>query len=166
MKCHSAKEQAIDNNIGNAEDSILNLAAYFKRLKQTNPGTIIAIETELDDFGDSQFLYAFHSFGASIQGFRRLRPVLIVDGTHLAGKYKRVLLTASGQDANFQVFPIAFSVVDWETDSLGSGFFRRLRGLLLIQTLFLSSQIVIFPCLKQRQLSSPRRTMVYVLCIS
>ncbi|CAN6893768.1 unnamed protein product, partial [Brassica oleracea] len=31
-----------------------------------------------------------------------VRPVLIVDGTHLSGKYKGVLLTASGQDANFQ----------------------------------------------------------------
>lgn len=116
MNCHRAKEHAIDITVGKAEDSYLNLAAYFERLKHTNPRTVTAIETELHAFGDSRFLYAFLSFGASIQGFCRLRPVLIIDGTHFSGKYKGVLLTASGQDANFQVFPLAFAVVDAETD--------------------------------------------------
>jgi len=41
---------------------------------------------------------------------------LVVDGTHLKGKYKGVLLTASGQDANFQVYPLGFAVVDSEND--------------------------------------------------
>ena len=101
MKCHRAKGKATESITGNAEDSYLELASYFERLKATNPGTVTAIETELDDFGQTRFLYAFLSFRASIRGFRRVRPVLIVDGTHLSGKYKGVLLTASGQDANF-----------------------------------------------------------------
>ena len=48
MKCHRAKEQAVDNTVGNAEDSFLNIASYFQRLKATNPGTVTAIETEPD----------------------------------------------------------------------------------------------------------------------
>ena len=108
MKCHRAKGQAIDDTVGNAEDSFLNLESYFERLKATNPGTVTAIDTEQDIEGNTRFLYAFLSFAASIQGFRRLRYVLIIDGTHLSGKYKGVLLTASGQDANFQVFPFGF----------------------------------------------------------
>ncbi|RID46045.1 hypothetical protein BRARA_I02732, partial [Brassica rapa] len=110
MKCHRAKEQAVDNTIGNAEDSFLNIASYFERLKATNPGPVTAIETKPDIEGNTRFLYGFLAFGASIQGFRRLRKVLIIDGTHLSGKYKGVLLTASGQDGNFQVFPLAFAV--------------------------------------------------------
>ena len=110
MKCHRAKGKATESITGNAEDSYLELASYFERLKATNPGTVTAIEAELDDFGQTRFLYAFLSFGASIRGFRRVRPVLIVDGTHLSGKYKGVLLTASGQDANFQVSPPAFCI--------------------------------------------------------
>ena len=105
MKCHRAKGKAIENTIGNPEESYLDLASYFERLKATNPDTVTAIETELDNLNQTRFLYAFLSFGASIHGFRRVRPVLIIDGTHLSGKYKGVLLTASGQDGNFQVSP-------------------------------------------------------------
>lgn len=107
MKCHRAKGKAIENTIGNAEYSYIQLASYFERLKATNPDTVTAIETELDDLDQTCFLYAFLSFGASIHGFRHVRPVLIVDGTHLSGKYKGVLLTASGQDANFQVYHLS-----------------------------------------------------------
>ena len=95
MKCHRAKEQAVDNTVGNAEDSFLNIASYFERLKATNPGTVTAIETEPDIEGNTRFLYGFLAFGASIQGFQRLRKVLIIDGTHLSGKYKGALLTIS-----------------------------------------------------------------------
>lgn len=130
MKCHRAKGVALDITHGNAEDSYLNIAGYFDRLKATNPGTVTAIETELDDNGDTRFLYAFLSFGASIQGFRRLRPVLIIDGTHLSGKYKGVLLTASGQDGNFQVFPLAFAVVDGETEEAWTWFLTKLERII------------------------------------
>ncbi|KAL0699145.1 hypothetical protein Bca4012_055267 [Brassica carinata] len=130
MKCHRAKEIALDVTHGNAEDSYLNIADYFERLKSTNPGTITAIETELDDCGNTRFLYAFLAFGASIQGFRRLRPVLVIDGTHLSGKYKGVLLTASGQDGNFQVFPLAFAVVDGETPEAWTWFLTKVERII------------------------------------
>ncbi|CAN6928836.1 unnamed protein product, partial [Brassica oleracea] len=42
--------------------------------------------------------------------------MLIVDGTHLGGKYKGVLLTTSGQDAKFQIFPLAYAIVDSEDE--------------------------------------------------
>ncbi|WZY89041.1 hypothetical protein YC2023_045776 [Brassica napus] len=67
MKCHRTKEQAVDNTVGNAEDSFLNIASYFERLKPTNPGTVTAIETEPDIEGNTRFLYGFLGFGASIQ---------------------------------------------------------------------------------------------------
>ncbi|RID49827.1 hypothetical protein BRARA_H00600 [Brassica rapa] len=82
----------------------------------------------------SRFLYAFLSFGASIQGFRRVRPVLIIDGTHLTGKYKGVLLTASGQDANFQGFPLAFAVIDGENDNLWLWFLTKVERIIADST--------------------------------
>ncbi|CAN7045200.1 unnamed protein product, partial [Brassica oleracea var. botrytis] len=33
MKCHRAKGKAIEDTIGNAEDSYLQFASYFERLK-------------------------------------------------------------------------------------------------------------------------------------
>lgn len=68
----------------------------------------------------------FLAFGASIQGFKRVRIILVLYGTHLSGKYKGVLLTTSGQDANFQVFPLAFGVVDSENDASWNWFFSKL----------------------------------------
>ncbi|CAA7025710.1 unnamed protein product [Microthlaspi erraticum] len=71
------------------------LPSYLRRVKQSNPGSV----TDL-----------------------YLRRVIVVDGTHLTGKYGGVLLVAAGQDANFQVFPLAFGIVDAENnESWGLG---------------------------------------------
>ncbi|XP_022155970.1 uncharacterized protein LOC111022954 [Momordica charantia] len=45
-----------------------------------------------------------------------IRPVLVVDGAHLKGKFRWVLLTASGADANNQIYPVAFVIVDSALD--------------------------------------------------
>jgi len=58
----------------------------------------------------------FMALAASIDGFNYIRKVVIVDGTHLRGKYDGCLLTASSQDGNYQVFPLAIAVVDGEND--------------------------------------------------
>lgn len=116
MKCYRAKEKALVDVHGSEEDSYLKLPEYLHMLKLANPGTVADIETEADDDGDQRFLYLFLAFGASINGFKKLRRVLVVDGTHLGGKYKGVLLTASGQDANFQIFPLAYAIVDSEDE--------------------------------------------------
>ncbi|XP_024007770.1 uncharacterized protein LOC112083889 [Eutrema salsugineum] len=66
------------------------------------------------------------ALAACISGWKHLKQVVVVDGTHLTGKYKGCLLTASGQDANYQVFPIAFAVVDAESDKTWRWFFEKL----------------------------------------
>ena len=81
---------------GTDDDSYKSLAAYLYVLKVSNPSTLIDIKTETEENGFRRFLYMFLAFGASIDGFRYLRRVIVVDGTHLTGKYKEVLLTASG----------------------------------------------------------------------
>ncbi|CAN7071087.1 unnamed protein product, partial [Brassica oleracea var. botrytis] len=72
-----------------------------------------------------RFLYLFLAFGASIDGFKKLCRVLVIDGTHLGGKYKGVLLTASGQDANFQIFPLAYAIVDSEDTEAWTWFLQK-----------------------------------------
>lgn len=53
-----------------------------------------------------------------------MRKVVIVDGTHLKGKYAGCLLTASAQDGNYQIFPLAFAIVDSENDMSWDWFFQ------------------------------------------
>ncbi|XP_057247563.1 uncharacterized protein LOC130589930 [Beta vulgaris subsp. vulgaris] len=49
------------------------------------------------------------------------------DGTHLYGKYKGKLLIAMGTDANFQLFPLAFAVVEEESTEDWSWFLACIR---------------------------------------
>ncbi|RID62855.1 hypothetical protein BRARA_E01897 [Brassica rapa] len=130
MKCYRAKEQGVLGLRGSDEDSYLKLPEYLYMLKLANPGTIADLETDVDDDGDEHFLYLFLAFGALISGFRKLRHVLVIDGTHLSGKYKGVLLTASGQDANFQIFPLAFAVVDSEDEDAWTWFLQKVERIL------------------------------------
>ncbi|KAI5681170.1 hypothetical protein M9H77_02397 [Catharanthus roseus] len=51
---------------------------------------------------------------ARIDGFQYCRSVISVDGTHLRGPYKGILLIASTWDANNHLFPLAFAIVDKE----------------------------------------------------
>ncbi|XP_020866372.1 uncharacterized protein LOC110224541 [Arabidopsis lyrata subsp. lyrata] len=58
-----------------------------------------------------------------------MRKVIVVDGTQLVGRYKGCLLIACAQDGNFQIFPIAFGVVDGETDASWVWFFDKLADI-------------------------------------
>lgn len=60
-----------------------------------------------------------------------MRKVVIVDGTHLRGKFAGSLLTASSQDGNYQVFPLAVAVVDGENDKSWEWFFKNLLKFIL-----------------------------------
>ena len=82
------------------------------QIKLANPGSIISIE--LDD--KDRFKYLFLSFGAFIAGFQYQRRVIVVDGTHLSVKYGGVMLVVVAQDGNFQIFPLAFRIVDGENE--------------------------------------------------
>jgi len=80
----------------------------------------------VDKEGKTRFKYAFLSLKECIDGWKHLRKVRVVDGTHMFGKYKGVLLSASGQDAKSHVFPFAFAVVDSENGDFWKWFFERL----------------------------------------
>lgn len=95
-------------------------------LQQGNPGTIYKLDHTLDTGGHKKFKYLFFSLGASISGIKHMRKVILVDGTTIKAKFKGVLLTASMQDSNFLVYPIAFGVVDSENELAWTWFFRQL----------------------------------------
>ncbi|KAL0718767.1 hypothetical protein Bca4012_068090 [Brassica carinata] len=104
MKCYRAKEQANFELRGADDDSYTKLAEYLYMLKLANPGTVADIESEKDKDGVERFLYLFLSFGASIQ--------------------------ASGQDGNFQVFPLAYAVVDSEDTEAWTWFLQKVERIL------------------------------------
>ena len=73
------------------------------------------------------FKYVFWAFAPSIVGFAHCRPVISINGIHLYGKYKGKLLIAMATDANNEIFPFAFPVVDDETGASWGWFLSCLR---------------------------------------
>ncbi|GJZ55348.1 transposase, MuDR, MULE transposase domain protein, partial [Tanacetum coccineum] len=80
-------------------------------LDRKNEGTVTRIKT--DEEGVFEML--FIALGASIRTFvNHLRPLLIIDATHLKGQYKGTNLVAVGMDGNKQIVPIAFGIYKGE----------------------------------------------------
>ncbi|CAG7870257.1 unnamed protein product [Brassica rapa] len=127
-KAWRSREIALEYTKGNSRGSYNLLPDYLRELAQANPGTLAEIETEYKDNIGNMFKYLFLAMGASIMGFEYMRKVVVVDGTHLRGKYAGCLLTASAQDGNYQVFPLAISIVDGENDNSWEWFFKRLQA--------------------------------------
>lgn len=69
----------------------------------------------------------FFALGASIQGWKHCRPIIVVDGTFLKTKCGGALYAACAKDGNNQVFPIGFGIGDSENDKAWEWFFRRLK---------------------------------------
>ncbi|RIA04115.1 hypothetical protein BRARA_K01685 [Brassica rapa] len=125
-KAWRSRDVAIDKAKGTSQSSYRQLPDYLHRLAAANPGTITELLTEPVEGGASRFKYMFVAFGASVQGYAFMRKVVVVDGTHLKGKYAGCLLTASAQDGNYQIFPLAFAIVDSENDMSWEWFFKQL----------------------------------------
>lgn len=111
---------------GSPESGYQQLPCYLYMIKRANPGTFTRLEVD----AAQRFKYLFLAFGASIVGFPFMRKVVVVDGTFLQGKYKGTLLTATAQDGNFQIFPLAFAVVDTENDESWKWFFKQLSSVI------------------------------------
>nr|XP_007136176.1 hypothetical protein PHAVU_009G024500g [Phaseolus vulgaris]ESW08170.1 hypothetical protein PHAVU_009G024500g [Phaseolus vulgaris] len=69
----------------------------------------------------------FWSFKPCIDGFNFCKPIVQVDGTFLNGRYSGTLLTATAQDGNRNIFPLAFAIVEGETQEALIWFFQLLR---------------------------------------
>ena len=73
--------------------------------------------TKLRVDDDNRFEICFMVFDACISDFRECcRPVIVIDGTQLKGKYKGILFIATAIDGNDQIFPIALEVGHLEND--------------------------------------------------
>ncbi|XP_057766815.1 uncharacterized protein LOC130987184 [Salvia miltiorrhiza] len=93
-------------------------------LRQSNPGS--RVEWEVDD--DGRFKHLFVALAASATPFMfSLRPVIVVDGTHLKGKNRGILFVAVTKDGNESLFPLAYGVGPKENDESWSYFMSRIR---------------------------------------
>jgi len=128
-----AKEKAITMEYGDWDQSYNEVPRWLLAAQQTNPGTIFQlsgppVNIDAED-GSSTYIMerCFWAFGPCIEGFKYCKPVVQVDGTFLTGRYHATLLTAIAQDGNRNIFPLAFAIVEGETNEALIWFFQLLR---------------------------------------
>ncbi|XP_021751922.1 uncharacterized protein LOC110717511 [Chenopodium quinoa] len=127
-----AKEKAIAKIFVDWESSYDRLPHFMQALQQSNLGTCVVWKHKaLVDgvyYSNMEVLErVFWAFGPCIDGFKHCMPVICINGTHLYGKYKGTLLVATSVDAIFQVFPLAFAMVEGENTSSWSWFLGCIR---------------------------------------
>ncbi|XP_057485975.1 uncharacterized protein LOC130772270 isoform X2 [Actinidia eriantha] len=120
-----AKEMAREQLQGSYKEAYTQLPYFCERIMETNPGSIATFSTK----EDSSFHRLFISFHASISGFQQgCRPLLFLDSTQLYSKYQGTLLAATAADGDDGVFPVAFAVVDSETNENWHWFLLELKS--------------------------------------
>ncbi|KAJ3680031.1 hypothetical protein LUZ60_016309 [Juncus effusus] len=132
MQAWRGKERSMAKVHGTLEDGFKCLPLYCENVKKANPGSIAVV----NGVGNENcFHRLFISYRASIYGFlNACRPLLEIDKAQLKGKYLGSLLCASGVDADHAMYPLAFAVVDVESDENWMWFLSELRKLLGVNT--------------------------------
>ncbi|XP_073318108.1 uncharacterized protein [Primulina huaijiensis] len=96
-------------------------------LSKYNPGTAVKWKHLNANTEMSKALnYVFWAFRPCVDGFRHCRKIISIDGTHLYTKYKHKMLIAVTLDANNQVLPLPFAIVDEETSDFWKWFLENL----------------------------------------
>ena len=123
------KHKALRNLFGDFSQSYTELSYLFLALEQANPGYVVIWKIFDNNMLNTEiFQRVFWSFKPSIEGFEHCHPVLIIDGTHLYGKYKGTLMIAKGCDGNNQLFSLAFSITKCENIDIWGWFLACIRN--------------------------------------
>ena len=118
---------------GDWEEAYNRLPRLLGAMAATNPGMVHVVEP----YGQKTMIHrerrvrvfgrAFWAFEQCVRAFQHCRPVISIDGTFLTGQFKVTLLVAIGSDANNRLLPLAFALVEAETNDNWEWFLRILR---------------------------------------
>ncbi|XP_010486585.1 PREDICTED: uncharacterized protein LOC104764697 isoform X1 [Camelina sativa] len=126
------KERIMATLRGSFEEEYRLLPQYCDEIRRTNPGSVAVVHANPID---GTFQHLFISFQASITGFvNACRPLIALDKTSLQSKYPGTFLLAAGFDGDGAVFPLAFAIVNEESDSNWHMFLSELRKILEVNS--------------------------------
>lgn len=118
------KEVAKEQIQGSFKEAYNQLPSFCQNLMETNPGSLATFTTK----EDCSFHRLFIAFHASLYGFEHgCRPLLFLDSILLRSKYQGALLVATSADGADAAFPVAFAVVDTESDNNWRWFLQQLK---------------------------------------
>ena len=135
-----ARVRANEKLYGSHGKSFVKLRCYANMVLKTNPGSLAVVYSEvvaptsgnLESVDDNAPAPVFKRIFICYEGVRRgflngCRPFLGLDGCHLKGPYKGILLAAVGVDANMQFYPLAYGIVETENNETWKWFIEQLK---------------------------------------
>jgi hypothetical protein len=128
------RELAIARQFGSWEGSYSFLPKLLIGICDKNPGSKykfvtspIRESTGAIMQGVEHFVAVAWAFGPCIAAFRYLRPVISIDACFMSGRYEGRLLIACAYDAENQLLPLAFAIVEKESGPTWGFFLQWLR---------------------------------------
>ncbi|XP_014503087.1 uncharacterized protein LOC106763405 [Vigna radiata var. radiata] len=110
---YRAKAIASDHVDGSFKDQYIRIYDYANELLARNPGSTVKVKVE--ETVDGHIFKRFYTcLKACKDIFVSCRPIIGLDGAFLKGKYGGEMLTTVGRDANDQMLPLAYVVVEVE----------------------------------------------------
>ncbi|CAI9273834.1 unnamed protein product [Lactuca saligna] len=112
-KCYRSRCRALSLIDGNLSDHYARVWNYGHELMRSNPCSTVRISVNINPDQTTTFHRIYVCFKAIKDGWKKGCPRVIgLDGCFLKGQCKGELLTAIGRDANNQIYPIAWAVVE------------------------------------------------------
>lgn len=97
------------------KDQFAHIRGYVEEIHSQNPDSIAFIDTYPNDIGEDVFNRFYVCFNILMrQWVGSCRPIIGLDSTFLKVAVKGILLTVVGHDANNQIYPVPWTVVQYE----------------------------------------------------
>uniref|UniRef100_K3ZC83 SWIM-type domain-containing protein n=1 Tax=Setaria italica TaxID=4555 RepID=K3ZC83_SETIT len=131
-KAWRAKQHAVALLWGDWKESYGMVPRVLSAITYYNPGVKWWIDScgmMVPDNGVLKHILqrVFWCFPQCSEAFQHFRPVILVDGTFLTGKYKGTLMMAVAVDPEQQIVPLAFALVESENNESWSWFMKLVR---------------------------------------
>ncbi|XP_028801143.1 uncharacterized protein LOC114756367 [Neltuma alba] len=108
-QAYRAKQKALEDRHGRPDQSYMLIPCICERLKETDNKTMAIWVGNTNN----TFEHAFIAYGCCIEGFiASARHILYIDGCHLSGPYKGMLLSTSAYEADND---FAIAIIKGET---------------------------------------------------
>jgi hypothetical protein len=115
-KCKRAKKLVMEKIIDLSDGEYARVYDYQLELLRSNPGSTIAVTLNPEIHHNNVFERMYMCLDGCKKGFLAgCRRVVGLDGCFLKGAFKGQLLCAIGRDANNQMYPIAWAIVEVES---------------------------------------------------